>query len=104
MTQTVSGSTPRAPAARSYWTRAPRRPYTPLMAEDRTGLTVAVGEEPPGERRVALVPDSVRRLTGSKLSVVVLAGAGAGASISDAQFAEAGATILPADELYAAAD
>src|SRR4051812_1995833 len=69
-----------------------------------TGLTVAVAEEPPGERRVALVPDSVRRLTGAKIAVTVHPGAGAGAWISDAQFTEAGAMILPADELYAGAD
>ncbi|NHC12958.1 NAD(P) transhydrogenase subunit alpha [Motilibacter deserti] len=69
-----------------------------------SGLTVAVAEEPPGERRVALVPESVRRLTGSGLQVIVPPGAGAGAWISDAAFSEAGARILAAPEAYAAAD
>ena len=50
-------------------------------------------ESAPGERRVALVPEVVRRLAGKGLDVVVEAGAGAGALIPDALFEEAGATI-----------
>jgi H+-translocating NAD(P) transhydrogenase subunit alpha len=46
----------------------------------------------------------VRRLTGAKIAVTVPPGAGAGARISDAQFTEAGAMILPAEKLYAGAD
>ena len=46
-----------------------------------------------GERRVALVPEVVRKLTGSGLDVVVERGAGAEAMIPDAQFEEAGATL-----------
>ncbi len=46
-----------------------------------------------GERRVALVPESVSRLSGSGLEVVIEAGAGEPASFPDAQYAEAGAAI-----------
>ncbi len=46
-----------------------------------------------GERRVALVPEVARKLTGSGLDVVVERGAGAEALIPDAQFEEAGATL-----------
>jgi len=46
-----------------------------------------------GERRVALVPEVVKKLTGSGLDVVVERGAGDGAMIPDAQFEEAGATL-----------
>jgi len=46
-----------------------------------------------GERRVALVPEVVRKLTGSGLDVVVERGAGAEALIPDAGFEEAGATL-----------
>jgi NAD(P) transhydrogenase subunit alpha len=46
-----------------------------------------------GERRVALVPDVVRKLTAQGHEVVVERGAGAAAMIPDAQFEEAGATL-----------
>jgi NAD(P) transhydrogenase subunit alpha len=48
-------------------------------------------ETVPGERRVAVVPDTVGRLEG--IDVVVEAGAGDAASFPDAAFLEAGATI-----------
>jgi NAD(P) transhydrogenase subunit alpha len=46
-----------------------------------------------GERRVALVPEVVRKLTGSGHEVVVQAGAGEPALIPDGLFTDAGATI-----------
>jgi proton-translocating NAD(P)+ transhydrogenase subunit alpha len=46
-----------------------------------------------GERRVALVPDVVKRLTGRGVEVVVEPGAGEAALIPDGLFEEAGATI-----------
>ena len=46
-----------------------------------------------GERRVALVPDVVRRLSGQGHEVVVEPGAGAQAGFPDAAFADAGATL-----------
>ena len=49
-------------------------------------------ETAPGERRVALVPDIVRKLAAAGHEVVVEPGAGAGAGIPDADYEEAGAT------------
>jgi NAD(P) transhydrogenase len=46
-----------------------------------------------GERRVAAVPQTVRELARKGIAVVVESGAGAGASIPDAAYAAAGATI-----------
>jgi NAD(P) transhydrogenase subunit alpha len=46
-----------------------------------------------GERRVALVPDIVRKLVAQGHEVVVEPGAGAAAGIPDALFADAGATL-----------
>jgi NAD(P) transhydrogenase subunit alpha len=50
-------------------------------------------ETVPGERRVALVPDVVRRLTAAGHVVVVEPGAGEAAGLPDALFAEAGAEL-----------
>jgi H+-translocating NAD(P) transhydrogenase subunit alpha len=55
-----------------------------------------------GERRIALVPEVVRKLTGEGHDVVVEADAGAAALIPDALFEEAGATV--AGEVGAAWD
>jgi H+-translocating NAD(P) transhydrogenase subunit alpha len=57
-------------------------------------MKIAVpNESAGGERRVALVPDVVKRLSGKGHEVVLEAGAGEGARIPDALFEEAGATI-----------
>src|SRR5215216_8029915 len=45
------------------------------------------------ERRVALVPDIVRRLTGAGHDVVIEAGAGDGAGVPDDDYTDAGAQI-----------
>ncbi len=50
-------------------------------------------ETAPGERRVALVPEVVKRLAGKGVDVVVEPGAGAGALIPDELFAQAGASL-----------
>jgi NAD(P) transhydrogenase subunit alpha len=55
-----------------------------------------------GERRVALVPEVIKKLTGSGLEVVVERGAGEGAMIPDAQFEEAGATLGDATAVWGA--
>jgi NAD(P) transhydrogenase subunit alpha len=52
-------------------------------------------ERRPAETRVAATPDTVKKLIGLGLTVAVEAGAGATASISDAEFAAAGAEIAP---------
>src|SRR5262249_60610343 len=57
-------------------------------------MKIAVpNESGAGERRVALVPDVIKRLTGKGHEVVVGSGAGEGALIPDGLFEEAGATI-----------
>jgi proton-translocating NAD(P)+ transhydrogenase subunit alpha len=61
-------------------------------------------ETAPGERRVALVPDALAKLTGAGLEVLVEKGAGVGALIPDSAYAEAGATIVSTDDLYRDAD
>jgi H+-translocating NAD(P) transhydrogenase subunit alpha len=57
-----------------------------------------------GERRVALVPEALGKLTAAGLEILVEAGAGAGSAIPDAAYTEAGATIVPTDALYAQSD
>jgi NAD(P) transhydrogenase subunit alpha len=58
-----------------------------------------------GERRVALVPESVKRLVGRKFEVAIETGAGDAACSRDDDFRAAGARIeASADALYAAAD
>ena len=52
-------------------------------------------ESSPGETRVAATPESVKKLKGLRLDVVVQAGAGERARISDAEYAAAGASIAP---------
>jgi H+-translocating NAD(P) transhydrogenase subunit alpha len=47
-----------------------------------------------GERRVALVPEVVRKLTDKGHEILVQRGAGAGALIPDSQFEEAGAKLV----------
>jgi H+-translocating NAD(P) transhydrogenase subunit alpha len=47
-----------------------------------------------GEHRVALVPEVISKLTAKGLDVVVQQGAGEGALLPDAQFADAGARIV----------
>ncbi|HET8672301.1 MAG TPA: Re/Si-specific NAD(P)(+) transhydrogenase subunit alpha [Thermoleophilaceae bacterium] len=57
-------------------------------------MKIAVpNESGSGERRVALVPDVIKRLSGKGHEVVVESGAGEGARIPDALFEEAGAKI-----------
>ena len=61
-------------------------------------------ESAAGERRVALVPEALGKLTAAGLEILVETGAGAGAAIPDKAFADAGAKIVSTDELYASAD
>lgn len=57
------------------------------------------------EYRVAMTPSGVHELVATGHTVVLEAGAGVGSSIPDADFADAGAQILPnADDVWAAAD
>ena len=58
-------------------------------------MRVAVPRETaPGERRVALVPDVVQRLTTDGFEIAVERGAGEAAGFADSSYAEAGAVIV----------
>ena len=59
-------------------------------------MRVAIPKETrPGETRVAATPESIKKLKGLGLDIIVQAGAGAGAKIADADYLAAGATIAP---------
>ncbi len=55
-----------------------------------------------GEHRVALTPDGVRELAAHGHQVLVEAGAGDDSSLPDAEYAAAGATVVTADDAWAA--
>ncbi len=61
-----------------------------------------VKETAPAERRVALVPDAVAKLRSAGHEVLVQTGAGAGAFLPDESYSEAGATVVPAEQLAVA--
>jgi NAD(P) transhydrogenase subunit alpha len=63
-----------------------------------------VKETAPREHRVALVPDAVAKLQAAGIEVLVERGAGEGAWLSDAAYADAGAAIIEGTELLATAD
>jgi len=70
----------------------------------RPVIVGVVRETAPGERRVAIVPDSVAQLTKAGLEVVVEQGAGVGALIPDSAYEAAGARVVSRDDLYRTAD
>jgi NAD(P) transhydrogenase subunit alpha len=63
-----------------------------------------IKENAPGERRVALVPETVTRLTKVGAEVLVENGAGEGAWFPDSAYAQAGAAVVSTAELYKGAD
>jgi NAD(P) transhydrogenase subunit alpha len=68
-------------------------------------MKIAVPKESAkGERRIAATPDTVRKLIKLGFEVAVEAGAGVSASLPDGLFAEAGATIVGADAIWAEAE
>ncbi len=68
-------------------------------------MKVGVAKETaPGERRVALVPESIARLTDAGAEVLVETGAGAGALIPDQAYADAGAKVVKTAEVFSQAD
>jgi H+-translocating NAD(P) transhydrogenase subunit alpha len=71
------------------------------MPAPRLGV---IKEMPAAERRVALTPDAVKKLTTSGAEVLVETGAGAGAWFADDQFSAAGAAVVDRSSLYADAD
>ncbi|HEY6122973.1 MAG TPA: Re/Si-specific NAD(P)(+) transhydrogenase subunit alpha [Pyrinomonadaceae bacterium] len=54
---------------------------------------VVLRETQPGEARVALMPESVRKLVGLNVKVMIEANAGLSASVTDAVYTETGATV-----------
>jgi NAD(P) transhydrogenase subunit alpha len=56
------------------------------------------------ERRCAATPETVKKLKGLGVEVLVEAGAGSGAFIADSAFVEAGAEIAPGDRVWAESD
>ena len=52
-------------------------------------------ETAPGERRVAIVPETVAKLSGQGFEILVESGAGGAASLQDGAYAEAGAQVVP---------
>ena len=68
-------------------------------------LTIGVpNQDTPGERRVALVPEVVAKLCAQGRRVLVESGAGAGAWLPNSAYADAGASIVTAGQLYDHAD
>ena len=57
-----------------------------------------------GETRVAATPETVKKMLAAAHTVMVQQGAGMGASIPDADYQAAGATMVSAAELYAQAE
>src|SRR6266699_2434695 len=73
--------------------------------DSRSRMKAAVVKETsPGERRVALVPDAISRLRPAGIDVLVESGAGDAAWLPDAVYADEGASIVSADEIYRTAD
>ena len=68
-------------------------------------LRIAVlRERAVGERRVAITPETVKKFAGLGAEIAVESGAGATASISDADYAEAGANVGSAADTVKGAD
>ena len=68
-------------------------------------MKVAIAKETaPNERRVALVPEVIGKLTKAGVEVLVESGAGSGCLIPDSAYTDAGASVVVSDQLYAAAD
>ncbi|HNJ67041.1 MAG TPA: NAD(P)(+) transhydrogenase (Re/Si-specific) subunit alpha, partial [Turneriella sp.] len=66
-------------------------------------MKLAVAKETTsGEKRVALIPESVKKLVAKGFSVLVEKGAGEGSYISDSEFQEAGATLVTAADFRSA--
>jgi proton-translocating NAD(P)+ transhydrogenase subunit alpha len=77
----------------------------PQTSASSPGTVVGVPKEAdPSERRVALVPGDVARLTGAAMRVLIEQAAGAAAWFPDAEYTKAGASVVSRTELLAEAD
>src|SRR3954466_3364848 len=61
-------------------------------------------ESAPGERRVALVPEALGKLTAAGLEILVEHDAGSGAALPDSAYVDAGATVVSTADLYGQSD
>jgi len=62
-------------------------------------------ETGPGERRVAIIPETVKKLAAKRIETVIEAGAGMASSFSDAEYQAAGATVASSlEDLVAKSD
>lgn len=85
-----------------WWQRGRRVPFRKVGAQVKVGIPREVKNH---EYRVAITPSGVHEFVRAGHEVVIEAGAGEGSSIPDADFAAAGATLLPtADAVWAEAD
>src|SRR6185437_3373482 len=84
--------------------RGPERPRVSAGKGVMPMKVAVVKESAPGERRVALVPETVQKLRQAGLEVLVEKGAGDSAWFPDGAYTEAGATVTTTDNLYATAD
>ncbi len=75
-----------------------------MIVEVAQVKVAVVKESAPGERRVALVPDSIHRLAQIGLDVLVEEGAGDAAFFPDHAYTDAGASIASHEELLAMGD
>ena len=79
-----------------------RSRHAPPSLETKLNIGI-LRETRAGETRVAATPETVKKLIAGKHTVLVEAGAGAGAHILDAEYAAAGAQLVPGAEVYAQA-
>jgi proton-translocating NAD(P)+ transhydrogenase subunit alpha len=75
-----------------------------MIVEVAQVKVAAVKETAPGERRVALVPESIHRLAQMGFEILVEQGAGEAAFFPDHAYADAGASIAGHEELLEKAD
>ena len=70
------------------------------------GLTIGIPKEiMKGERRVAAIPDTVRKMVAEGATVIVEEGAGVGSYFSDEDYKAAGASLVnDAEALFGEAD
>jgi NAD(P) transhydrogenase subunit alpha len=98
METSITATPPSAPGG----TTEPTSDTTAPSGSETPALTIGLlKESAAGERRVALDPAAVKRLTADGRVVSVESGAGASAGFEDAAYTEAGATVVPRKQIIA---
>jgi NAD(P) transhydrogenase subunit alpha len=86
-------------------TTAPRSGTPPITSDHTNAVTIGVlAETGTGERRVALDPSAVERLTKAGRTVLIQADAGKAATFQDAAYVTAGASIASRKQIIAKAN